>query len=473
MGSGKVHIRSFGCQMNKLDTGLVRAALAEAGLDLTDRVQDADVVLLNTCSVREHAEQRVWSHLGHLHHLRASRPGLVVGVLGCMAQRLGDQLLQHPAVDLVCGPAQIPRVADLCVQALGRREKRMEVCASIRTEACDHPGLEAFESTHASEDLPGQAYVRVMRGCDRFCSYCVVPYVQSPERSRPPGAVLDQVRRLADQGIRQVTLLGQTVNAYRYTAGDRTFGLADLLEQVSGVQGIEWIRFVTSYPSEESLDPTLRAMARLPKVCPHLHIPAQSGSDRILAAMNRRYTAAQYLALLDKARSLVPGLAVAGDFIVGFPGETDEDFHQTADLVRRARYRNCYIFQYSPRPGTQADRRLEDNVPAQAKQARNAELLAVQEQISGELAQAFQGQVVRVLVEGPSKKSGRNPRDTQGHPQLVGRTSTDWIVVFHGPASLAGQFAQVRIEEVSPLTLFGTLCESPGNRTQGTPPARK
>ncbi len=473
MGSGKVHIRSFGCQMNKLDTGLVRAALAEAGLDLTDRVQDADVVLLNTCSVREHAEQRVWSHLGHLHHLRASRPGLVVGVLGCMAQRLGDQLLQHPAVDLVCGPAQIPRVADLCVQALGRREKRMEVCASIRTEACDHPGLEAFESTHASEDLPGQAYVRVMRGCDRFCSYCVVPYVRGPERSRPPGAVLDQVRRLADQGIRQVTLLGQTVNAYRYTAGDRTFGLADLLEQVSGVQGIEWIRFVTSYPSEESLDPTLRAMARLPKVCPHLHIPAQSGSDRILAAMNRRYTAAQYLALLDKARSLVPGLAVAGDFIVGFPGETDEDFHQTADLVRRARYRNCYIFQYSPRPGTQADRRLEDNVPAQAKQARNAELLAVQEQISGELAQAFQGQVVRVLVEGPSKKSGRNPRDTQGHPQLVGRTSTDWIVVFHGPASLAGQFAQVRIEEVSPLTLFGTLCESPGNRTQGTPPARK
>ncbi|MBP8304249.1 MAG: tRNA (N6-isopentenyl adenosine(37)-C2)-methylthiotransferase MiaB [Phycisphaerae bacterium] len=459
--------------MNKLDTGLVRAALAEAGLDLTDRVQDADVVLLNTCSVREHAEQRVWSHLGHLHHLRASRPGLVVGVLGCMAQRLGDQLLQHPAVDLVCGPAQIPRVADLCVQALGRREKRMEVCASIRTEACDHPGLEAFESTHASEDLPGQAYVRVMRGCDRFCSYCVVPYVRGPERSRPPGAVLDQVRRLADQGIRQVTLLGQTVNAYRYTAGDRTFGLADLLEQVSGVQGIEWIRFVTSYPSEESLDPTLRAMARLPKVCPHLHIPAQSGSDRILAAMNRRYTAAQYLALLDKARSLVPGLAVAGDFIVGFPGETDEDFHQTADLVRRARYRNCYIFQYSPRPGTQADRRLEDNVPAQAKQARNAELLAVQEQISGELAQAFQGQVVRVLVEGPSKKSGRNPRDTQGHPQLVGRTSTDWIVVFHGPASLAGQFAQVRIEEVSPLTLFGTLCESPGNRTQGTPPARK
>jgi len=473
MGSGKVHIRSFGCQMNKLDTGLVRAALAEAGLDLTDRVQDADVVLLNTCSVREHAEQRVWSHLGHLHHLRASRPGLVVGVLGCMAQRLGDQLLQHPAVDLVCGPAQIPRVADLCVQALGRREKRMEVCASIRTEACDHPGLEAFESTHASEDLPGQAYVRVMRGCDRFCSYCVVPYVRGPERSRPPGAVLDQVRRLADQGIRQVTLLGQTVNAYRYTAGDRTFGLADLLEQVSGVQGIEWIRFVTSYPSEESLDPTLRAMARLPKVCPHLHIPAQSGSDRILAAMNRRYTAAQYLALLDKARSLVPGLAVAGDFIVGFPGETDEDFHQTADLVRRARYRNCYIFQYSPRPGTQADRRLEDNVPAQAKQARNAELLAVQEQISGELAQAFQGQVVRVMVEGPSKKSGRNPRDTQGHPQLVGRTSTDWIVVFHGPASLAGQFAQVRIEEVSPLTLFGTLCESPGNRTQGTPPARK
>ena len=462
MAARKVHIKSFGCQMNKLDTGLVRSALAEAGFDLTDCVRDADVVLINTCSVREHAEQRVWSHLGQLRHLKASRPDLVVGVLGCMAQRLGDRLLGHPGVDLVCGPAQIPKIAEMCSQALTLRAKRLEVTASIRKEAPDRPDLEAFESNHGQEDMPGQAYVRVMRGCDRFCSYCVVPYVRGPESSRPPGAILEQVRRLADRGIRQVTLLGQTVNAYRYTAGERTFCLADLLEMASDVEGIEWIRFVTSYPSEDFLEPILQAMARLPKVCPHLHIPAQSGSDRILAAMNRHYTAHQYLALLDRARSTVADLAVAGDFIVGFPGETDEDFRQTMELVLRARYKNCYIFQYSPRPGTPADRRLEDSVPQEVKQQRNAALLAVQEQISGELAQAFQGQEVRVLVEGPSKRADRNPMDGQGHPQLVGRTAMDWITVFNGPPSLAGQFAQVRVERVSPLTLFGILCGSQG-----------
>jgi tRNA-2-methylthio-N6-dimethylallyladenosine synthase len=266
---------------------------------------------------------------------------------------------------------------------------------------------------------------------------------------------MEQIRRLADRGVRQVTLLGQTVNSYQYSSGERTFHLADLLEMAGDIPGIEWIRFVTSFPSQEFFEPILRAMARLPKVCPYLHIPAQSGSDRILAAMNRQYTAVQYLDLLDKARSIVPGIAIAGDFIVGFPGETDEDFQQTVDLVRKARYKNCYIFQYSPRPGTTADRRLEDNIAAQIKQQRNAGLLAAQEQISGELAQAFQGQEVRVLVEGPSKKANRNPTDGQGHAQLVGRTATDWIVVFNGPAALAGQFARVRIQRTSPLTLFG------------------
>jgi len=446
--------------MNKLDTGLVSSALTEAGFELTDHVADADVVLINTCSVREHAEQRVWSHLGHLQHMKRSRPGLVVGVLGCMAQRLGNQLLEHPAVDLVCGPAQISQIVELCQQALTDKAKRLEVTASIRKEDSDHPDLEAFESDHGEEELPGQAYVRVMRGCNRFCTYCVVPYVRGPESSRPPAAILEQVRRLADRGVKQITLLGQTVNAYRYTAGERAFCLADLLEAVSGVEGIEWVRFVTSYPSGEFFEPILKAMARLAKVCPYLHLPAQSGSDQVLAAMNRRYTAGQYLALLDKARSIVPGVAIAGDFIVGFPGETDEDFQQTIELVRRARYRNCYIFQYSPRPGTTAERRLEDNIPPQVKQQRNAELLAVQERISGELAQAFQGQTVKVLVEGPSKKADRNPTDGQGHPQLVGRTATDWIVVFNGPASLAGQFVQVRIARTSPLTLFGTLASS-------------
>ncbi len=453
-----VCIRSFGCQMNKLDTGLVSSALAEAGYSQTEHLADADVVVINTCSVREHAEQRVWSHLGHLQHLKQSRPGMVVAVLGCMAQRLGGQLLEHPAVDLVCGPAQIPHMVRLCEEAMAAKGKLLDVTSAIRAKGSENPDLEAFESDHPTDDLPGQAYVRIMRGCDRFCTYCIVPYVRGPESSRPPEAILSQITALADRGIRQVTLLGQTVNSYRYSEGDRTFTLADLLEMASDVAGIEWIRFVTSYPTEEFFEPILRAMASLPKVCPYLHLPVQSGSDRILAAMNRHYTASQYLALLDKARSIVPDLAVAGDFIVGFPDETEDDFQQTVDLVRKARYKNCYIFQYSPRPGTTADRRLQDTIPPQVKQHRNASLLAIQEQISRELALGFQGKEVRVLVEGPSKKADRNPVDTKGHRQLVGRTAGDWIVVFNGPESLAGQFATVRIEQTSPLTLFGTLC---------------
>jgi len=448
--------------MNKLDTGLVSSALAEDGFELTDRVTDADVVVINTCSVRDHAEQRVWSHLGHLQHLKRSRPEMVVAIMGCMAQRLGSRLLDHPAVDLVCGPSQIPQIVDLCRKAMAEKRKLLDVTEIIRRESPDHSTLDAFESGHCVEDLPGQAYVRVMRGCDRFCTYCVVPYVRGPESSRPPAAILEQVSRLADRGVKQVTLLGQTVNSYKYTTGDRTFCLADLLEMASNVEGIQWIRFITSFPSEDFFEPILRTVSSLPKVCPYLHIPAQSGSDRILAAMNRQYTSRHYLDLLDKARTIVPDVAIAGDFIVGFPGETDADFQHTVDLVRKARYKNCYIFQYSPRPGTTAERRLEDDVPPQVKQQRNAELLAVQEQISGELAQALEGQEVMVLVEGPSKKSNRNPIDGYGNPQLVGRTAQDWIVVFNGPASLAGQFARVQIDRVSPVTLFGTWCRWKG-----------
>ncbi len=223
------------------------------------------------------------------------------------------------------------------------------------------------------------------------------------------------------------------------------------------VPGIEWVRFVTSYPADEFYEEILQAMAGSPKICRYLHMPAQSGSDRILQAMNRHYTAAHYLELIERARTVVPDIAVAGDFIVGFPGETEEDFQATVDLTRQARYKNCYVFKYSPRPGTTADKRLADTIPDEIKQRRNVELLAVQEQISGELNQAFLGRRVTVLVEGPSKKSHVNPTDGNDHPQLVGRTSTDHIVVFNGPVSLAGQLAQVRITRTAPLTLFGEL----------------
>jgi len=461
MSGRNVHIKSFGCQMNKLDTALVVGALKKAGFGLTGSVEKADAVLINTCSVREHAEQRVLSHLGHLKHIKRNRPGLIVGVIGCMAQRLGAELLQHDAVDFVCGPAQIPQINQLVRQALQGKEKTLAITKRIRkrTREDESQALEKFESAYGIEDkkIPGQAFVRVMRGCDKFCSYCVVPYVRGAEVSRPPKVIIGQIKRLADNGIKQVTLLGQRVNAYKYTAGEKTYCLADLLSMTGKISGIEWIRFVTSYPSKKFFDEILQAMATLPKVCNYLHLPAQSGSDKILHAMNRGYSCNEYLDLLDKARAVVPGIAIAGDFIVGFPGETEEDFQATVDLVKKARYKNCFIFKYSPRPGTNADTKLKDNIPAEIKKKRNIELLDIQNEISEELSRQSLNKTVKVLVEGPSKKPHLNSTGSENKPQLVGRTATDYIVVFNGPWSLAGQFAKVKITKTSALTLFGEL----------------
>ncbi len=490
----KIYILSFGCQMNKLDTALVTSALKEAGFTLTESVKEADIVLINTCSVREHAEQRVLSHLGHLKHIKKSRPEMVVGVIGCMAQRLGDKLLEHEAVNIVCGPTQIPQIADLLKQAFEKNEKRLAVTEKIlqKTSENQNQTLERFESAYGIESstnfhksttrsqcqrdknrhhhklrqsslkigagqIPSQAYVRAMRGCNNFCAYCIVPYVRGPEVCRPPEAIIEQIKRLASKGIKQVTLLGQTVNSYKYKKGRKTWCLADLLDAASDIEGIEWLRFVTSYPSKEFFDEILQVMADSPKVCNYLHIPAQSGSDKILRAMNRHYSSRWYLELLAKARAIVPGITIAGDFIVGFPGETEDDFEATVELLEKARYRNCFIFKYSPRPGTTADKRLEDTVPAEVKQKRIAELLAAQEKISDQLSRDFLDKEVKVLVEGLSKKSHRNIAGSPDNPQLVGRTATDYIVVFNGPVSLAGRFAKVKIIKTSPLTLFGEL----------------
>jgi tRNA-2-methylthio-N6-dimethylallyladenosine synthase len=484
----KVFIQTFGCQMNKLDSALIEASLRGSGFDLVGSVEEADVVLLNTCSVRDHAEQRVLSHLGHLKHIKESRPDLVVAVVGCMAQRLGSDLFKQPAVDIVCGPAQIPDIARLIDEVLREKKKAILVTDKIRQSPPDGQMLENFETEYGIRDseIPGQAYVRAMHGCDKFCAYCVVPYVRGPETSRPPAAIIEQIKRLAQNGVKQVTLLGQRINAYEYKAGDPGapgYCLADLLAMLSDIDGIEWIRFVTSYPSRKYFAEIMQAIVALPKVCRYLHLPAQSGSDKILKAMNRGYTSAEYLELIDMARQIVPDIVIAGDFIVGFPGESDDDFEQTVTLLKKAQYKNSFIFKYSPRPGTIADKRLEDNVPQEIKNQRNIKLLKTQEKISAELAQAFLGKTVKILVEGPSKKSrftaehalkapnfmlGVNPQDKHkpgGLPvsavrneiQLVGRTAGDWIVVFDGPSSLAGHFATVKINRTTALTFFGKL----------------
>lgn len=469
--------------MNKLDSALVISALKEAGFGLTEKVKEADIVLINTCSVREHAEQRVFSHIGHLKHIKEEKPDLVVGIIGCMAQRLGSELLKNGTVDIVCGPGQIPQIAELVKKAMSQKQKIVSVTENIRQADPVNQSLEQFESVYdrADKDITGQAFVRVMHGCDNFCSYCIVPYVRGREVSRPPEKIIEQIKKLAGEGIKLVTLLGQAVNKYKYTAGDKTYMLADLLYMVSEINGIEWIRFVTSYPQPEGFRELMKAMAELPKVCNYLHMPAQAGSDRILKAMNRKYTSGQYLELIALAREIVPSIAIAGDFIVGFSGETDEDFAQTVELVKKVRYRNCFVFKYSPRPGTAADKKLADTVPDEVKRQRNIELLAVQEKISTALAAEFLNKEVNVLVEGLSKKPhlntnflNRQERKDRGeenndninfacsadsavntYPQLIGRTTEDWIVVFNGPQTLAGQFAKVKIIKTSPLTLFG------------------
>jgi len=463
MTARTVHIKSFGCQMNKLDTELVAAALKNAGFVLTKAITDADVVLINTCSVREHAEQRVFSHLGHLKHIKQSRPELIVAVIGCMAQRLGGRLLEHQAVDIVCGPAQISEVTNLVVSALREKQRALTVTEKILQKTPDDQtnALEQLESMFGIDNTSpaNQAFVRAMRGCNRFCTYCVVPYVRGPEFSRPPEAIIEQIKKLADAGVKQVTLLGQTINAYEYKAGQRTYCLADLLEMAARVKQIARVRFVTSYPMRQYYDEILQAIANLPKVCGYLHMPAQSGSDKILKAMNRHYTAAEYLDLIAQAKQTVPDIALSGDFIVGFPGETQHDFQATVQLLQKVEYKNSFIFKYSPRPGTTADKRLIDNVPAQVKRQRNMELLAVQEEISDNLSRKFRGKTVEVLVEGPSKKTHLNSPKNGSRPQLVGRTPGDYIVVFNGPISMAGRFVKVEITKTMPLTLFGTLLD--------------
>jgi len=449
--------------MNKLDTELVASALKNAGFVLTKTVNDADVVLINTCSVREHAEQRVFSHLGHLKHIKETHPDIIVAVIGCMAQRLGPQLLDHTAVDIVCGPAQIPEVTNLVLRSLREKQKALAITQNILQKTPDDQtnALERLESMFGTDNTSpaNQAFVRAMRGCNRFCTYCVVPYVRGPEFSRPPEAIIGQIKKLADAGVKQITLLGQTINAYEYKAGQRTYCLADLLEMTAQIKQIARIRFVTSYPMRKYYAEILQAMANLPAVCAYLHMPAQTGSDKILKAMNRHYTAAEYLDLIAQAKQTVPDIALSGDFIVGFPGETEHDFQKTVQLLQNVEYKNSFIFKYSPRPGTKADKKLIDAVPAQVKRQRNMQLLAVQEKISDNLSRNFRGKTVEVLVEGPSKKSYLNSPKNGSRPQLVARTETDYIVVFNGPISLTGRFVRVKITKTMPFTLFGTLLD--------------
>ncbi len=456
----RFYIETVGCQMNVLDSELVAASLLAAGYEAVDNRREADVILFNTCSVRQHAEDKVYSALGRLKHVKDRRPDKVIGVIGCMAQKDRAGIFKRaPHVDLVVGPGQIGQIPALLDQIGQAREPLLEISLDRRGRARGEveDSFEQFDPMRMAEARHSrhQAMVRIMFGCDKFCTYCIVPSVRGPEQSRPAAEIEAEVAQLADQGCLEVTLLGQTVNSYEYDEGGRQVRLADLLERLDSIEGIRRIKFVTNYPRHMD-DALLQAVRDLDKVSPYLHVPAQSGSNSQLKRMKRGYTVESYRDMLERIRATVPGAAVTSDFIVGFCGETEEDYQQTVDLVRFGRFKNSFIFKYSPRIGTKAVELFEDDVPEDVKRRRNNELLAIQNAISQEENDPFVGQTVEVLVEGPSKAALKQEPDAET-VQLTGRTTCDRIVVFEGANNLTGQILPVKINAANSFTLFGQL----------------
>ncbi len=540
----RVYLETFGCQMNELDSELVAGRLAQLGYALTRDADQADVVLYNTCSVREQAEQKVWSRLGELRKTKQERPGLVVGVLGCMAERDGADLMKRmPVVDIMCGPGELDKLPELLDNAVRTRaslngdqsasQAALQGNTSRRsaTLAAAEDRLELLDLSRAISPVDAEgshrsAYVRITRGCNKFCTYCVVPFTRGAEIHRPPEHIIDECKRLADAGVVEVTLLGQTVNHYRFEhgasvtvggvtqpqkgrtykgshhrdafAGDRVTTFADLLHQIhEQVPGIKRLRFVTSYPRDFGND-VLEVMRDSERICRYLHVPAQSGSDTVLKRMNRGYTVGEYLEFLDRARQFLHQpeigrpLMLSGDIIVGFPGETDEDYQGTVRLLELARYKNCFIFKYSPRPGTVAFDKIPDGVPEAVKRERNNHLLAVQSRIGEAIGREQVGQTFDVLVEGLSQRqlkasglnhTARKPRTMEvtiggsavarapvleasmeiaGQVQVTGRSDGDLIIHFEArdtdhARSLVGRIVPVVVESASGLSLGGRV----------------
>ncbi|MBX3431720.1 MAG: tRNA (N6-isopentenyl adenosine(37)-C2)-methylthiotransferase MiaB [Pirellulales bacterium] len=470
----KLYIETVGCQMNVLDSELVVASLRKRGYELTSSALDADAVLFNTCSVREHAEEKIYSALGRLKNAKLQNPQKIIGVIGCMAQNHKRTVFTRaPYVDLVVGPGQLHQVPDLIEKVAAGAGRQLEVSLDRTAGSRD-----AVERSHESFDplrdptmrpTPFQAYVRIQIGCDKFCTYCIVPSVRGPEQSRPPRHIVTEARQLAGEGAREITLLGQTVNSYRYREGERTTRFSDLLVALHDIDGLDRIKFVTNYPKDMT-DDVLAAVRDLPKIAKYLHVPAQSGSNDVLRRMKRGYTVEEYREMHERIRTWMPETAVTSDFIVGFSGETDEDYEQTVELVRECRFKNSFIFKYSERPGTKGAELYADDVPEEVKRRRNNHLLALQNEIAEADNQRFLGRDVEVLVEGLSKAAAKadavgseSPApgvphaDGDGSLQLVGRTLCDRIVVFTGNRRQVGQLLPVTVYDANAHTLFGEV----------------
>ncbi|MFZ8886266.1 MAG: tRNA (N6-isopentenyl adenosine(37)-C2)-methylthiotransferase MiaB [Steroidobacteraceae bacterium] len=437
---GRLYVSTFGCQMNEYDSQRMQDVLREShGLLPTDDPEQADVVLLNTCSVREKAQEKVFSHLGRWRQLKQVRPELVIGVGGCVASQEGEALLKRaPFVDLVFGPQTIHRLGDMLASV--QRNGRAQVDISF-------PEIEKFDRLPEPRAEGASAFVSIMEGCSKYCSFCVVPYTRGEEVSRPLEQVMAEVVSLAGQGVREVMLLGQNVNAYRGPMADGgEADLATLIRLVARLSGIERIRFTTSHPLEFT-DSLVEAYAEVPKLASYLHLPVQSGSDRVLAMMKRGYTALEYKQKIRRLREARPGISLSSDFIVGFPGETERDFEQTLQLVADVGFDQSFSFIYSRRPGTPAAA-LEDDVPREVKQRRLELLQHRIDQQAQQISRGMVGSVQRVLVEKPSRKDPG---------QLAGRTENMRWVNFDGPAELISQFVDLQVTEALPNSLRGRL----------------
>ncbi|MDH3692276.1 MAG: tRNA (N6-isopentenyl adenosine(37)-C2)-methylthiotransferase MiaB [Gammaproteobacteria bacterium] len=441
--SGKLYIKTFGCQMNEYDSARMADLLYEShGLETTSEPENADVLLLNTCSVREKAQEKVFSQLGRWREWKQHRPALVIGVGGCVASQEGETILRRaPYVDLVFGPQTLHRLPQLYESAVDSKKPALDI---------SFPEIEKFDHLPPPRADGVRAYVSVMEGCSKYCSFCVVPYTRGEEFSRPFDDVLTEVADLADQGVREVTLLGQNVNAYRGAL--HRGGLADfalLLRYVSEIDGIDRIRYTTSHPLDFTAS-LIDAYADLPKLVSHLHLPVQSGSDRILTLMKRRYTVEHYKNIIRSLRSVRPELNLSSDFIVGFPGETDTDFEATMDLIEAVGFDQSFSFIYSPRPGTPAAE-LQDDTPAAVKQKRLERLQARVNQMALQISRRMVGSIQSVLLEGPSKKNAS---------ELCGRTDNNRVVNVPGSSHDIGDFIEVEITEALPNSLRGVLLKN-------------
>jgi tRNA-2-methylthio-N6-dimethylallyladenosine synthase len=438
----KVFIRTFGCQMNEYDSQKMADVLHEfEGYEKAETVEDADIVLLNTCSVREKAQEKVFSDLGRLRELKDAKPGMLIGVGGCVASQEGDAIVERaPYVDFVFGPQTLHRIPALIKRQRATGKSQVDI---------SFPEIEKFDNLPPARVEGVSAYVSIMEGCSKYCSFCVVPYTRGEEISRPFNDVLAEINALTAKGVKEIILLGQNVNAYLGEMTDGTTAdLALLLAAVSRIEAVERIRYTTSHPVE--FTPRLiEAFVKLPKLVSQLHLPVQSGSDRILSAMKRNYTALQYKSIIRKVREARPDISITSDFIVGFPGETEEDFAKTLKLVKDVNFDGSYSFIYSPRPGTPAAN-LPDDASYETKHAR---LKILQDQLNAQasvISQAMLGTLQRVLVEGTSKRDDN---------ELTGRTDNNRVVNFPGAASYIGHFVTLKIDEAMHYTLRGSIVE--------------